>query len=299
MENLKIARRLEEVASILEEQRANPFRVHAYRRAAETVRRLPRPLIELWREGGDEALRSLPGIGDRLTVSLRLLATTGRLPMLDRLRGTMDPVALLASVPGLGRTVAQRLYRDLGIETLEDLEAAAHDGRLKDIAGIGGKKLEGIIDTLATRLGRIPGASESHATAPTVGDLLDVDREYRDEAGNEALPTIAPRRFNPDKEPWLPVLHTERGGRHYTALFSNTARAHELGKTHDWVVIYCDGGRNEQQFTAITAQHGALAGKRIVRGREDECALYYGSPIRPSFAARNANDNFCGPSPHP
>lgn len=286
MENLQIARRLEEVASILEEQRANPFRVRAYRRAAETVRRLPRPLLDLWREGGDEALRALPGVGDRIAVSLRILATTGRLPMLDRLRGKIDPVALLASVPGVGKTVAGRLYRDLGIETLEELEAAAHDGRLKDIAGIGGKKLEGIIDTLATRLGRIPRSGEPE-TAPPVQELLDVDREYREKAARGSLPTIAPRRFNPQNESWLPVLHTERGDHHYTALFSNTARAHELGRTHDWVVLYCDGGRYEQQFTAVTAHQGVLAGKRIVRGREDDCAAYYALTLPAAHHLRN------------
>lgn len=275
MENIQIARRLEEVASILEQQRANPFRVRAYLRAAETVRRLPTPLIELWREGGDEALRKLPGVGDRLAVSLRMLATTGRLPMLDRLRGTIDPVALLASVPGVGRMVAGRLYRDLGIETLEDLEAAAHDGRLNGIGGIGAKKLAGIMDTLATRLGRIRASGEPGTSAPPVAELLDVDREYLDKTARGALPAIAPRRFNPDKEAWLPILHTERGNRHYTAMFSNTARAHELGKTHDWVVIYCDTGRNERQFTVVTARQGVLAGKRIVRGREDECEAFH------------------------
>ncbi len=275
MQNIQAAQRLEEVASILEQQRANPFRVRAYRQAAATVRRLPVPLIQLWREGGDAALRELPGVGDRLAVSLRMLATTGRLPMLERLRGMIDPVAILASVPGVGRTLAGRLHRDLGIETLEDLEAAAHDGRLKDIEGIGAKKIAGIIDTLSTRLGRIPGTAEPQTNAPPVAELLDVDREYRGKAARGALPTIAPRRFNAAKEAWLPVLHTERADRHYTALFSNTARAHELGKTHDWVVIYCDRGRSEQQFTVVTAPHGLLAGQRVVRGREDECAEFY------------------------
>jgi len=119
------------------------------------------------------------------------------------------------------------------------------------------------------------------AAAPGVGELLGVDHEYRHKADAGALPTIAPRRFNPQKESWLPVLHTERGDRHYTALFSNTARAHELGRTQDWVVIYCDCGRAEQQFTVITASHGILAGRRIVRGREEECAAYYGrAPLK-------------------
>ena len=80
---------------------------------------------------------------------------------------------------------------------------------------------------------------------------------------------IAPRRFNPKGEAWLPVLHTQRGDWHFTALFSNTARAHELGRVRDWVVIYGeDKAHGERQYTVVSATHGALAGRRVVRGRE-------------------------------
>lgn len=109
----------------------------------------------------------------------------------------------------------------------------------------------------------------------SAGELLDVDREYREGAASGALSRIAPRRFNAAGDAWLPILHTQRGDRHYTALFSNTARAHELGKTADWVVVYWDGGSGERQATVITAQQGPLRGHRIVRGREAECARYY------------------------
>jgi putative hydrolase len=71
------------------------------------------------------------------------------------------------------------------------------------------------------------------------------------------------------------VLHTHRDGREYTALFSNTERAHRLGRTHDWVVLYYDGPEHEGQCTVITGQRGSLAGYRIVRGREDECREFY------------------------
>lgn len=104
-----------------------------------------------------------------------------------------------------------------------------------------------------------------------MSELLDVDREYRSKARRRKLPRIAPRRFNPTLEAWLPVLHTQRGERHYTALFSNTARAHELGMTHDWVVVYRDDHGGDGQWTVVTARFGSLRGKRIVRGREDEC----------------------------
>ena len=88
----------------------------------------------------------------------------------------------------------------------------------------------------------------------------------------------APRRFNPDGRPWLPVLHTTRGDWHCTALYSNTARAHELGRVRDWVVLYCeDPSHAEHQHTVVTAQHGLLAGRRVVRGREADCAAFYDS----------------------
>lgn len=278
--NVEIAQRLREVAALLQEQGANPFRLQAYRHAADTVQRLDRPAAEIVQAEGMDGLRKLPGIGESLARSIRDLVLTGRLPMLDRLRGETDHVAVLASVPGIGEAMAKRLHHDLDIDTLEELETAAHDGRLSEIEGIGPKKLAGIIDSLASRLGRVrgrAGATAGHGSAHElpVGELLDVDREYREKAAAGLLRTIVPRRFNPAGEAWLPVLHTQRGPRHYTALFSNTARAHQLGKTRDWVILYFDEGDGERQHTVITAQRDPMKGKRIVRGREPECEEYY------------------------
>ena len=273
--NRAVAARLDEVARLLAEQGANPFRVAAYRRAAETVRRLRRSVAALLREEGLEGLERLPGIGPRLARAIHTLVETGRLPMLERLRGESDAVALLASVPGVGPVLAERLHRELGIDSLEELEAAAHDGRLATVAGLGEKRVAGIRDSLAGRLARVRPPGEPPADEPPVAELLDVDREYRTAAAAGRLPRIAPRRFNPERRAWLPVLHTERGGRHYTALFSTTARAHELGRTRDWVVLYVDGGQGERQYTVVTARRGVLTGRRVVRGREPECLAYY------------------------
>jgi len=285
MQNSEIARRLEEVADLLEVQHANIFRVQAYRRTAMAVRRLPTPVSAIWQEQGEAGLRSIGGVGERLTAALRSLITTGRLPMLDRLRGETDPVALLESVPGIGRALAERLHQDLGIDSLQDLEAAAYDGRLADIAGIGPKKLAGIIDTLSARLGRIRQAGIAERNEePPVDELLDVDREYREKAAAGRLATIAPRRFNPTATSWLPILHTHRGERNYTALYSNTARAHQLGRVRDWVVLYYDAGDEESQATVITAHRGRLSGKRAVRGREHECESYYFPALSASSA---------------
>lgn len=267
MTNLEVARHLDEVANLLAEQDANPFRIRAYQDAAESVRRLDRPVSEILDAEGLEGLRVRAGVGWGLAGTIRELAVTGRLPLLDRLRGESDPVALLTTVPGVGRTLAERLHDELGIATLEELEAAAHDGRLARVPGIGTKRLAAIQGSLAARLGRRrPRPPE--AAAPPVAELLDVDREYREKAGRGRLRRIAPRRFNPEGDAWLPILHTQRGDREYTALFSNTALAHRLGKTADWVVLYYDGGRGERQCTIVTESLGPLRGKRVVRGRE-------------------------------
>lgn len=281
--NEQIAGRLEEIARVLRDQGADPFRCRAYLHAATELRRLDRPIDAIWRERGLEGLLELPGVGQTIARGIRDLLTHGRLAMLDRLRGVADPVDILSSVPGIGRVLAHRLHEEMGIDTLEQLEAAAHDGRLEHIAGFGEKRLAGIRDSLAHRLGRVRVPAPGSAPVP-VAELLDVDREYRDKATAGTLPTIAPRRFNPKHEAWLPILHTQRGGRHYTALFSNTARAHRLGTTRDWVVLYLDDGAGERQHTVLTATRGPLAGKRVVAGREDECARDDG----PAHGARAA-----------
>src|SRR5262249_16801198 len=149
--------------------------------------------------------------------------------------GHIDPERLLTSLPGVGRQLAHLLHERLGISTLEELEQAAHEGRLAQV-GIGPKRLRGLVDVLAGRLRR-PRLPEPTGGEPSVADLLAIDAEYRREAQGDRLPTIAPRRFNPEHEPWLPLFRANRKGWRYRALFSNTALAHRLGQTHDWVVV--------------------------------------------------------------
>jgi putative hydrolase len=274
--NPEIAGRLEETAAVLEQQQASPFRVRAYRDAAAAVRTLPVSVATLYKDGGLPELERIPGVGPNIARAIREVVLTGRLPMLERLRGESDPVLLFSSVPGIGPRLAERLHQELGLSTLEDLEVAAHDGRLEALPGFGAKRVAAVIDALHRRLGRVRAQAPLSAVSPPVAELLDVDREYRDSADAGRLPMIAPRRFNPERQAWLPVLHTTRGSRHYTALFSNTALAHRLRRTHDWVVIYSDGEREEHQATVVTARVGPLAEHRVVRGREGECLGYYG-----------------------
>jgi hypothetical protein len=275
--NQEIATRLREAADLLEQQEANPFRVRAYRRAAETVAALEETLTALMARGGLDALVALPGVGQGIATAIAEMLATGRWAQLERLRGSLDPVKRLQAVPGIGPKLAQQIHDELHVDTLEGLELAAHDGRLEGLPGIGARRAATIRATVESMLGRVRRRQFGTATdGPSVETLLDVDREYREKAEAGALPTIAPRRFNPNNEAWLPVLHSERDGWHFTALFSNTARAHELGQTHDWVVIYFYNDHHEEgQHTVVTETRGALVGQRVVRGREAECRELY------------------------
>jgi hypothetical protein len=275
--NALCAERLRETASLLEAQGANPFRVSAYRRAANTVRDLPEDLASLIDREGTPGLEALPGIGHGIASALLEMTRSGRWMQLERLRGGADPIPLLTTVPGLGHRLAERIHDELHVDTLEGLELAAHDGRLATVTGVGPRRTAAIRASLQTMLARgrprsaasrvAPGTTPSNS--PSVDMLLDVDREYRERAAADTLPTIAPRRFNPSGAAWLPVLHTERDGWHFTALYSNTALAHQLHRTRDWVVIFFyDDQHVEGQHTVVTETHGPSTGKRVVRGLE-------------------------------
>jgi DNA polymerase (family X) len=271
--NQVIADRLREVADLLEQQEANPFRVRAYRQAADTVASEAQDLRELFDREGSAALQALPGIGAGIAAAIAEMLRTGRWSQLDRLRGTLDPEQLFRTIPGVGAGLARRIHESLHADTLEALEVAAHDGRLASVPGIGLRRASMIRSVLGTMLGRPRSPTPRRPPVePSIEELLDVDEEYRRQAAADRLPKIAPRRFNPGGEAWLPILHTERGQWHFTALFSNTARAHQLGRTHDWVVVYFHADTQpEGQRTVVTETRGPLEGKRVVRGREAEC----------------------------
>ena len=285
--NEQIATLLERVADRLETQHANMYRIDAYRAGASVVRAHPSSIQDLALTEGREGLDALPQIGKSLSGSIDEIAHTGKLRMLGRLEGTLSAVELFKTIPGVGEELAERIHRELDIDTLEALEVAAHDGRLDAVAGFGPRRLEAVRDILATMLTRSArgrarrfedlreaGAKVSApATAeakPDVTLLLEIDRDYRGKAEAGELPRIAPQRNNPGGAAWLPILHRYEESWHFTALYSNTDRAHELGRVRDWVVIYFERDGHEGQCTIVTEYRGPLTGKRVVRGREEE-----------------------------
>jgi putative hydrolase len=269
--NTRAAGIFRDCAEILRQQKANPFRINAYLRAAQTLESMDADVAELLERDGVEGLVELPTIGRGLAAAIDEIARTGRLAQLDRLRGDAKPEVLFQSIPGVGPALAHLIHDTLHVDTLEGLELAAHDGRLAAVQGIGERRAEAIRAGISAMLGRGAVRHDRTGPLPPIDVLLDVDGDYRRKAAAGELPTIAPKRFNPNGASWLPILHTRRGDWHFTVLFSNTERAHELGRTRDWVVIYFyDGAHHEGQCTVVTETHGPLAGKRVVRGREAE-----------------------------
>ncbi len=275
-DNQAIAERLREMAELLDAQGANPFRVSAYGKAGNAIAGLRRDVRDLFEKQGSAGLEAIPGVGKGIASAIVELLTTGRWIQLQRLRGTVDPCALFQTIPGVGKDLAERIHDVLAVDTLEALESAAHEGRLESVTGIGARRAAAISPSLTSMLDRVrrrPRLTRPGQREPSVQLLLKIDRMYRDRATAGKLPTIAPKRFNPDGKSWLPILHADGEGWHFTALFSNTQRAHELGMTHDWVVIYFYDGEHhiEGQRTVVTETRGPMVGKRTVRGREREC----------------------------
>jgi hypothetical protein len=221
---------------------------------------------------------ALPAIGRGIALAIMEMLSTGRWSQLERLRGALQPEQLFQTLPGIGPELAARIHGELHIDTLEALELAAHNGSLASVPGLGNRRVAAVRAVLAERLGRQRISALPQVKVPPVALLLDVDRAYREKAQAGSLHLIAPKRFNPTGAAWLPVLHAARGHWHFTALFSNTRKAHELGRTRDWVVIYAHlDSEAESQSTIVTERRGALSGRRVVRGRDAECDLYYGA----------------------
>src|SRR3954469_6617606 len=135
MGNTEIAQTLESYGALLDLAGAGYYSVRAYRRAAELVRETRAPVAELVRSG---RARELRGIGPGIETRLNELVTTGQLAELEELEREVEPqLVALGRYVGLGPQRMVALGRALGIRTAEELRAAAEEGRLREVPGIG------------------------------------------------------------------------------------------------------------------------------------------------------------------
>jgi DNA polymerase (family X) len=186
LDNLAIARVLREIADLLEIKDENPFKIRAYRNGADIAANHPHELARL-DEGG---LREIPGIGKDLAARIREIAETGDTPFHRELVAEFPPTILdLLHLQGVGPKTVAVLYRELSVRTLDDLEAAARDGRVRALKGMGPKKEALILKALDERkrfAGRhlLPDAHDAAAS------LIEYLRERAPSAAIEAVGSL-------------------------------------------------------------------------------------------------------------
>jgi DNA polymerase (family 10) len=178
MENLAIARVLAEIGDLLEIKGENPFKIRAYRNASETVAHETGRVADLPAAGRLQ----LPGIGKDIAAKIGELIETGSIRYHQELLEQFPPTILdLLHLPGIGPKTVARLYGLLGIRTLDELERAARDGRLRDLKGMGARKEAQILKSLEEQR-RVAGRRLAAEAYDQAAALVAALREHAPEA---------------------------------------------------------------------------------------------------------------------
>src|SRR5689334_10082140 len=142
-----VARLLREFGQYSALQGGNPYRAKAYGRAADSIGALIVPLDELVKE---DRLTEIPGVGDAIADIVTKLHEAGTHPKLEKMRKEIPGGVLeMLSVPGLRPDKVLKLYRELGISSLSELEAAAKADKLKGVKGLGAALQAKILRSIA------------------------------------------------------------------------------------------------------------------------------------------------------
>jgi DNA polymerase (family 10) len=168
MDNDEIAQVFTNIADLLDIKGEEWYRVRAYRRAAEAIAHYPEDMVTLRDEG---RLEEIPGVGKAIAGKVDEILRTGRLEFYERLKNEIpDGVLSLLGIPGVGPRTVSLLYRELGLVSIPDVEAAARQHRLRDLKGLGAKSEERILQGIQT-LHRISGR-HLLATALPVAEMV-------------------------------------------------------------------------------------------------------------------------------
>jgi DNA polymerase (family 10) len=152
MDNEKIARRFNRLASLMEVRGEDTFRVRSYRMAAEAIETWPTPMQKIAAQDGLAGLLEIPGVGNALAGKIIELIETGTFAAWEKLTAETPATVLdLLELPGVGPKTAATLHQKFGITSLDDLRKFAAGGGLEMVDGIGPKSAERIKAALARR----------------------------------------------------------------------------------------------------------------------------------------------------
>jgi DNA polymerase (family 10) len=197
MNNKQIAKVFADIADLLELKGENPFKIRAYQKVIRSIEHLPVEVEQLVRE---DRLKEVPGVGEAITKKITELITTGKLDYYEKLKAEFpEGISTLLSIPGVGPKTAMLLSTELGISTVDELEAAIVGGEVARLYRMGDKTAENIlhqiqamrrkdqripigealplVDEILSRLGKVPGvknlvpAGSLRRFRETVGDI--------------------------------------------------------------------------------------------------------------------------------
>jgi DNA polymerase (family X) len=173
--NAELAGRFEEFADLLEADDVE-YKPRAYRRAAESVRAHPKPIADYVAADDRTSIETIAHVGDAIASKIVEYVETGEIEELEELRAELPiDIADLTRIEGVGPKTAGKLYRELGIQTLDDLEAAADAGEIQEIKGFGPQTEENIRENLefARTIGQRQLLGEARPLADDVLAFLD------------------------------------------------------------------------------------------------------------------------------
>ena len=253
--NAEVARLFAEIGDILELQGEPPYRSNAYRTAARSVASATERLDTLFEQG---RLRQLPGIGSALEAKIVEYLTTGRMEFYDQVRRDF-PVALasLLQVPGLGPGRARAVYQELGVSSLDELEQAARQGRLREVPGFGPRAVE----TLLASLERL----KQRSTRQLISDAWVAFAQVREAIGEtsdaERLAVVGSVRRMQDSVGGLDVLAArdtpEEAEQVLQALLSLPNRVQVLDRSADEAIVQLYGGLEVRLTVVPRAARGS------------------------------------------
>ena len=273
MENLAIARIFSEIADLLEIKSENPFKIRAYRNAAETIAHATEKLAYLT----EDQLRAIPGIGKELASKIREIAETGEARYhQDLLEQFPTTILDLLRLQGVGPKTVALLYTELGIKTVEELEAACTDGRVRGLKGLGPKKEQLILRACAERK-----QHSGRHLLPDAADAAALLLEYlRQECPAVAFDNVGSIRRGADTSGDIDILATGSDPHVMSTftLYKLVERVLGQGETKSsvrlWGGIQADlrlvpadsRGAAMQYFTGSKSHNIALRDRAIARG---------------------------------
>lgn len=220
-ENREIADKLYLIADYLEIQEENPFRIRAYRNAADAIMAHPESVGNL----PEKRLTEIPGVGKDIAGKIQEFCATGNISLLNDLQKTL-PAELLAlkKVPGLGPKKVSLFYRELGIDSFAKLKKAISDGSLLGLPGIKAKTVENILrgmEFLEQSRERIP-LGEAHILAETLA------RQIRESGLAESVAVAGSIRRMKESIGDIDILATSRDGKKLIGFFTSLPQVSEV-----------------------------------------------------------------------